>query len=98
MCNNIPAGRRLLGGVGAGDTGDDGGGAREEGGPSIHPSAQISINQDGSLHSSSYQIRQMITGIQATRAVDGEGPSRAAIRPPLASRRSRRRITVFFFS
>lgn len=74
MCNNIPAGLRLLGGVGAGDTGADGGG--EEGvhpsiHPSFHPSVQISINQDGSLHSSSYQIRQMITGIQPTRGRRG---------------------------
>lgn len=65
-------------------------------GGSIRPSIQISINQDGSLHSSSHQIRQMITGIQPTRAVDG--PSCAAIRPPHASWRSGRRITMSFFS
>ncbi len=54
----------------------------------VHPSVQISINQDGSLHSSSSQIRQMITSIQPTRAVDGEGPSCTAIRPSLASWRT----------
>lgn len=97
MCNNIPAGRPLLGGgsvlvilvmmVAAW-------GGEEEGG-SIRPSIQISINQDGSLYSSSHQIRQMITSIQPTRAVDG--PSCAAIRPPRASWRSGRRISVFLF-
>lgn len=95
MCNNIPAGHHLLRG---------GwrwwywwkwwcGGEEGTGGPSI----QISINQDGSVHSSSYQIRQMITGIQSTRAVNGEGPSCTAIRPLLASWRSHRRISVFLF-
>lgn len=68
-------------GGGAGDTGGGGDGG---------PSTQISINQDSLVHSSSYQIRQMITGIQSRRAVSGEGPSGAAIKAPLASRRSQR--------
>lgn len=92
MCNNIPAGRPVLWG----------GGwwwwywwwwtwqcVR---GGSIRPSIQISINQDSPL--SLHQIRQMITGIQPTRAVDG--PSCAAIRPLRTSQRSGPRIAVFF--
>lgn len=95
MCNNIPAGHRLLGGVCAGDTGDSGDVVKRRG-RGVHPSKSALI-KTARFIPSCIKSDKWLLAFSRRGPSTARGPSCGAIRPPLASWRSHHRISVFLF-